>query len=493
MVEEIFLENVKELKRKTISGFFWGFGERITAQAITFVVSVILARLLSPSEYGMIAIVLIYINIANVFVSSGLGTALVQKKEVDAQDFSSMFWANLVISIFLYFILFFAAPFIARIYQNEALTIIFRVIGLRLPIAAINSIQHAYVSREMIYKKFFWSTLFGTIVSAIVGIVMAYKGFGIWALVGQYLTNSTIDTIVLFFTIHWKPKMYFSFEKFKRLFSFGWKVTLTSLIGTVFDQVRGLIIGLKYSSADLAYNSKGEQIPTLITNNINSSLDTVLLSSVAKIQEDKQKVKQAISRILKLSCFILFPVLLGLAGVSNTLIRILLTDKWLPCLPFLQIMCFQQCFSVVNGINLQVLKAVGRSDISLKLEFMKKPLYLMFIVLAMFISPLAICAANAIYAVVALLINSFPNRKILQYTLWDQVKDMVVSFSLSIITGVIAYAIGYLKINLFVLFVVQVLAGIIVYIGLSLLFNRDNFDYVFALLKNMMRKATKRV
>lgn len=486
------MKNIEELKSKTIFGFFWGFCERITAQVITFVVSVVLARLIMPEEYGIVAIVLIYINIANVLVSSGLGTSLVQKKDADEKDFSSMFWASLILSLVLYFILFLIAPLIAKIYDNQLLTLVLRVIGLRLPIAAINSIQHAYVSREMIYKKFFWSTLFGTLVSAVVGIVMAYKGYGVWALVGQYLTNSTIDTLVLFFTIGWRPKLYFSFKKFKSLFSYGWKVTLTSLIGTVFDQLRGLVIGVKYTSSDLAYNNKGEQIPTLITNNINSSLDVVLLSSIAKIQDDKESVKKATSRIMQLSCFILFPILLGVAGVANSLIRVLLTDKWIMCIPFLQAVCFGQCFSIINNINLQVLKAVGRSDISLKLEFIKKPIYLTFIIAAMFISPLAICISNVLYGLIALVINSFPNKKILNYSLFDQLKDIAKSFVISLITCLIAILIGYLKINLILLLALQVLGGVITYLVLSYTLNRQNLNYVFDLINKIIFKKLRK-
>ena len=202
-------ENIKELKQKTISGVFWRFGERITAQVITFVVSMILARLILPEEYGVIAIVTIFINIANVLVTNGLGTSLIQKKDAGKKDFSTMFYASMILSICLYGILFILAPIIARIFNNDMLILLLRVMGLRIPIAAINSIQQAYVAKKMIYKKFFFSTLFGTVISAIVGIFMAYNNFGVWALVGQYITNSVIDTVVFFLTIDLKPTLYF--------------------------------------------------------------------------------------------------------------------------------------------------------------------------------------------------------------------------------------------------------------------------------------------
>lgn len=212
---------IQTLKNKTISGLFWRFGERITAQIISFVVSVVLARILLPEQYGIVAIVTIFINLANVFVTSGLGTSLVQKKDADELDFSTMFWASIALSLVLYAIIFIISPIVAKIYNNELLTIVLRVMGLKIPIAAINSIQQAYVQRKMIFKKFFFSTIIGTIISAFVGIGMALKGCGVWALVGQYLTNSVIDTCVLWITVKWKPHFMFSRQRFKTLFSYG--------------------------------------------------------------------------------------------------------------------------------------------------------------------------------------------------------------------------------------------------------------------------------
>ena len=257
------------LKQKTISGVFWRFGERITAQLITFVVSIVLARMIAPEQYGIIALTTIFINILNVFVTSGLGTSLVQKKTSDTKDFSTMFYASITLAFILYIILFFTAPIIAKIYDSEILIPLLRVMGLRIPIAAVNSIQQAYVQKKMIYRKFFISTLFGTIVSAVVGIYMAVRGYGAWALVGQYLTNSTIDTIVLFIVIDWKPTLYFSFERFKKLFDFGWKIMISSFIGSLFHQLKGMIIGKKYNAASLAYYNKADQIPSLVKNNVD--------------------------------------------------------------------------------------------------------------------------------------------------------------------------------------------------------------------------------
>ncbi len=474
----------KTLKQKTISGLFWRFGERITAQLISFVVSIVLARIILPEQYGTIACVTIFISLANVFVTSGLGTSLVQKKNSDELDFSTMFWASLSLSVILYLVLFFSAPLVSAIYHDDLLTPVIRVMALKLPIAAFSTIQQAYVTNKMIFKKFFFSTLFGTIVSAIVGIIMALKGFGVWALVAQYLTNSFIDTVVLFFTIDWHPKLIFSKLRFKKLFGFGWKIMASSFLGTLFDQLRGMIIGIRYTPADLAYNNKGEQFPTIIGSNLNITFDTVLFSSISKLQDDKAAVKNALRRATKISAYLLCPLLLGLAAVGETVVRVLLTDKWIACVPFLQIVCFQQILSILNAVNMQAIKAVGRSDVILKLEFIKKPVYLLMVVCAIPFGPLAICAANAIYGVAALIINTRHNKKLFGYTLHQQLGDVMGYILLSLVMAVAVYFVGKININIYLLLAIQIAIGMIIYLVGSIVFRVEP-------LKNLMSNAKK--
>lgn len=473
----------KTLKQKTISGLFWRFGERITAQLISFVVSIVLARILLPEQYGTIACVTIFITIANVFVTSGLGTSLVQKKDPDELDFSTMFWVSLFLSILLYLVLFFAAPFISEAYHDELLIPVIRVMSLKLPIAAFSTIQQAYVTNKMIFKKFFFSTILGTLVSAIVGITMALNGFGVWALVAQYLTNSCIDTIVLFVTVNWRPKIIFSKTRFKKLFGFGWKIMASSFLGTLFDQLRGLIIGLRYTSADLAYNNKGEQLPTIIGNNLNITLDSVLFSSISKVQNSQAAVKNALRRATKISAYVMCPLLLGLAAAGETIVRMLLTDKWLACVPFLQIVCFQQILSILNSVNMQAIKAVGRSDIILKLEFIKKPIYLLMVLCAVPMGPLAICIANAIYGVTALVINTRYNKKLFDYTLREQLGDVIGYILMAGAMGVVVYLVGKLTCNIFILLAVQITSGIILYLLLSVAFHVKPLKETIAAIK----------
>lgn len=483
------MENSKELNKKTISGIFWKFGERITAQLITFIVSIILARILLPEDYGTIALVTVFITLANVFVSSGLGTSLIQKKDSDNKDFSTMLYASIFFAIIIYIIIFFAAPLVAKLYNNPILIPILRVMGLRIPIAAINSIQHAYVSKKMIYRKFFFSTLFGTIISAVVGVVMAYQGMGAWALVGQYLTNTIIDTIFLFFTLDWRPQLYFSYTRFKNLFSFGWKIMITSFIGTFFDQLRSLVIGIKYEVADLAFYNRGEQIPSLVTNNVNSTLETVLFPTISKIQDDEKALKETVRNMMKITTFLVVPIFLGLAVVAKPLVQILLTDKWLLCVPYLQIFCFQACFSILGTVNLQSLKGIGKASTLLKLEIIKKPLYILIILITIFISPLSIAIGSLLYNVIAFTINTFPNRKYIKYTLKEQLVDIIPIFVISIIMMGGVYLISYIKLSLILQFILQILTGIILYIFLSYIFKIDSLEKVVGAIKEKMQRS----
>ena len=476
---------MKDIKNKTISGIIWRISERVLAQFVSLIVSIILARILLPDEYGVIALVMVFIAILNSFVTNGLGTSLVQKKDSDDLDFSTIFIAGLFLSFILYIILFIASPFIGLWFSNIEIVLVLRVMGIKLPISSISSIQQAYVSKRMEYKKFFYSTLIGTIVSGILGIIAAMLGFGVWALIIQYLSNSIIDTIVLFLTIKWRPRLRFSIERFKKLFTYGYKVMLTGVIGTIFDQLKSFIIGLKYTQADLAYYNRGEQFPSLICNNVNVSLESVLFSTISHLQDDKKVVKDALRRIISCACYIIMPFMLGLAVISKSLVIIILTEKWLPCVPFLIIVCIQQGFGIVSTIHLQSIKAIGRSD---KLEIVKKPLFLIFILVGMFYGPLAIVFANCLYGFVALAINAGPNRKILKYTIKEQINDVLPSILISLVMVAICYLIGLINFNIYVKLGLQVVVGISIYLFLSIAFKIRTLYYIIDFLRPYLSK-----
>ncbi len=352
-------------QKKVLSNFLWRFAERCGAQIIQFIVSLVLARILAPEAYGTIALVLVFEQILQVFVDSGLGNALIQKKDADDLDFSSVFWFNVVWCLVLYVIMFFCAPLIAWFYNDESLTSIVRVLCLMVVVSGLKNVQQAYVSRTMQFKRFFWATLGGTLISAVAGIGLALLGFGVWALVAQKLTNLIIDTTVLWFTVKWRPKWMFSFQRLKGLFSFGWKLLVSSLIDTLYRNLRQLIIGKFYTKEELAFYNQGDQFPKVIVTNINTSIDSVLLPTMSKAQDDPARVKQMTRRAIKTSTYIMAPLMMGLAFCADTVVRLILTDKWMPCVPFLQIFCITYMFYPIHTANLNAIKAMGRSDLFL--------------------------------------------------------------------------------------------------------------------------------
>lgn len=470
-------------KKGLINNLVWKFAERMAAQMVTLIVSVVLARLLDPSHYGTVAIVTIFITLANVFVSDGFGSALIQKKDADELDYSSVLYFNIVLSIFLYLILFFAAPFIADFYGEgyEILTPVFRVLGLRLIPAAINSVQHSYVSKNMIFKKFFLSTLSGTIISGVVGICMAYSGFGVWALVTQYLVSTTVSTVVLTFSIGNIFVLKFSLSRLKTLFSFGWKILCTALLITGYQELRALIIGKLYSSENLAYYDKGKQFPNLIVTNINVSIGAVLFPKLANQQDDMTALKQTTRNSIRFSSFVMSPMMLGFAAVAEPFVRLILTDKWLPCVPLLQLFCIFYLFQPIHTANMQAVKAMGRSDICLKLEIFRDIIQLIVLLVVMWISVEAIVISMAIMSTLFVFVNAYPNIKLLNYSIKEQLSDILPNVGMSLVMFICVYAVQFISSNNLITLIIQIAVGAVVYIALSVITKNNEFN----LIKNM--------
>lgn len=473
---------------KTFSGLFWKFGERITAQLISLIVSVILARLLSPEEYGAIALVMVFITLANVFVSSGLGSALIQKENADNLDFSSILYINLLLSVILYGIIFVLAPYIANFYKLPVMKSALRILGIRIIVAAVNSVQQAYVSRNMMFKRFFWSTLFGTLISGVVGVTMAYCGFGVWALVAQYLTNTCTDTVVLWFTVRWRPERRCSWIRAKGLISYGWKLLVSALLDTGYNQLRSLIIGKIYSSENLAYYNQGDKYPSLIVTNINSSISSVLFPAMAQYQNEPKRVKQMTRRAIQISSYVMWPLMIGLGIVADSLVRIILTEKWLPCVPFLRIFCFTYGLWPIHTANLQALNAMGRSDLFLKLEIIKKIIGLLTLVAVMHFGALAIAWSLVVSGVISSFINVAPNIKLLNYKYTEQLKDLLPPLILACMMGIVIYPIGRLHLSDVIIVALQIVIGGIIYISLSIITKQQSFLYLVGLVKSKVLK-----
>lgn len=483
----------ENLKGKVMSNFIWRLGERYFAQIVQFIVSIVLARILLPEVYGTVALITVFITILQVFIDSGLGNALIQKKDVDDVDFSTVFYFNLLMCSLLYLLIFFLAPLIAKFYNNESLTPIIRVLSVSLVISGLKNVQQAYISRNFQFKKFFWATLGGTIVSAFVGIFLALKGFGVWALVAQNLTNLCIDTLILWIIVKWRPKLVFSKSRLKVLFSYGSKLLGSSLIDTVYINFRKLIIGKKYSSSDLAFYEQGEKFPVVIVSNVNASIDSVLLPAMSKQQDDRVQVKNMTRRAIKTSTFIMAPLMIGLAVVAQGVVRLVLTDKWLFCVPFLQIFCIEYMFYPVHTANLNAIKALGRSDTFFKLEIIKKIVGITVLLISMHISVLAIALSTILTSIISILINSFPNKKYINYSLFEQLKDIFNNLYLALIMGVCVWLISFIPMNYILLLFIQIIVGIVIYFTLSLIFKNESFNYIIGIVKNYFKRKDKNI
>ena len=470
-------------KGKVISNFIWRFAERCGAQLVSFVVSIVLARLLEPSVYGTVALVTVFTTILQVFIDSGLGTALIQKKNADDLDYSSVFYFNFVVCIILYLGMFIAAPYIAKFYGNMSLIPVIRVISLTLIISGVKNIQQAYVSSNMLFKRFYFSTIGGTIVSAFVGIFMAYIGMGVWALVAQQLSNAMIDTTILWITVKWRPKAVFSWERLKSLLAYGWKLLVAVLLDTVYNNLRNLVIGKMYSSADLAFYNQGDKFPKIIVTNINTSIDSVLLPTMSSEQDNKARVKEMTRRAIKTSTYIMAPLMMGLAFCAKTVVELVLTQKWLPCVPFLQIFCITYMFYPVHTANLNAIKAMGRSDIFLKLEIIKKIVGMSLLLSTMWFGVMAMAYSLLVSCVLSQIINSWPNKRLLEYGYLEQLRDLIPGVILAVIMGICVYFIGYINLPNIIVLIIQVIVGATIYIVMSIVFRLESFLYLWNMVK----------
>ncbi len=474
---------------KVFSNLIWRFSERIGAKLISVVVNLILARILAPELYGTVAIVLVFTEILQVFVESGFGTALIQKKDADDLDFSSVFFFNLAMSVLLYVLLFAFAPLISRLYGRPELLKIIRVVGLILIIAGVRNVQQAYVSRNMLFKRFFFSTLGGTVVSAVVGIFMAVKGFGVWAYVTQYLLNNLVGTLILWFTVKWRPVARFSLERLKGLFSYGWKLLVSSLLNIVSDKLRPLIIGYRFSPADLSFYNEGLLFPNLIVDNVNSSIDSVLLPALSQQQDSAEQVKTMTRRAIQISSYIMWPLMIGLFVCAEPLVSLLLGQDWLPCVPFVRIFSLYYALFPIHTANLNAIKAMGRSDIFLRLEIVKRVLDLVFVVSTVFIGVQAMAYGLLIQGVLCLFINSYPNRKLCGYAFSQQLRDIIPAFLLAAAMGLLVWLISLAGFGSLVTLILQVLTGAVFYIAASVILKLDTFNYLLGIVKKMLHRA----
>lgn len=470
-------EDISQIKHKSLTGFIWRMGEGVIAQGMTFIVGMFLARLLEPKEFGIVALSSIFISIISVFANCGLGQALIQKKNTDSLDTDSVFYGGLGLAVILYIVVFLCAPFVAQIFHQPQITSLMRVSSLTLFLSSYNSVQTAEISRNLDFKKFFYVGIISSFMSGAVGLSMAYYGFGVWALIGQSMTYSVTRTIAMNRIIRWMPRLQFSWSRLKPLLKYGLNLMAAGVIGMIFNQMRGFLIGLKYKPEDLSFYYRGESMPSILCGNISGTIDQIMLPALSKLQDTPGQVKTGIRRAMMLSSYILMPMMFGLAATAENIIPILFSEKWMPSVPFLQVIAIGYCFSILSSTNLMAVNAMGRSDITLKLEYIKKPIYLCLLLLGVYFGPLAIAAAVAINSICAMSFNAWPNKKLIDYSLREQWTDLWPQFVLSIVMGVLVWLFGRLNVNIYLLFCIQLALGIFIYVGASKLFHLEGYHY----------------
>ena len=414
------------LKQKVVKGAIWTLLESWSCQGVSFVVGMVLARLLTPTDYGTVALTGIFYAVAGVLVDCGFGGALIQKKDADELDFNSVFYLNFALSVVAYIALFFAAPWVADFYNTPVLKPIMRVSALSFLFNAINAIQGAELTKKMLFHLSFRISLICTLTSAVCGITLAFLGFGVWAMVWTGLVSCIVGTIARWFIIAWRPKLMFSWTRLKPLFSYGWKMSASGLLDQIFVNLNGVLIGKFYTKADLAFVNKGRHMPQLLMGNVDGTIGRVSFPALVDFQDDKIKLRDAMRRMMVCSTYLVFPLMVGLAGCSRPLIRLLYGEQWTPSVAYMMLACFSFALWPFHTINLRGIMVTGRSDIFLKLEIIKKVNCLIFI-LAFFRFGVFTFMAACAFALgpLSVIINSWPNRKLLDYPIRMQILDVL--------------------------------------------------------------------
>ena len=469
---------------KITKGLFWNMAERFGVLGTRFVLQLLLARMLDASHYGLLSLMIVFTTLANVFIQQGFNGALIQNKDVTDEDYSSVLWVTMAVSTLLYGLLYLAAPIIAKIYKMPDFVVPFRVICLVLFPGSFNSVELAMISRKMDFKKIFYGNMSGVVLSGIVGILIARQGGGIWALVWQTLLHMTIACVVMHGMLRWKFRFVCNLQRVKVLFSYGWKILVSDMLETLYQELRSLVTGFKYNSSTLGYYHRGKQFPQFVITAVNNTISRVMLPVLSAEQEDKTQVKALMRNSIMLSAFVLFPVMAGLAGVAMPLIRLILTDKWLPAVPYMQIYCFALALGPVQACSLQAINAIGRSDVNLKLGISNKTVGILALAISVFCfeTPIAIAMTGVVTAGISCVINAIPNKKLIGYSYAEQLGDLVPSLLASMCMFALVLLVGRLQMPTIVVLMAQIVSGVAVYVLISAVFRLKPFKILMKLL-----------
>lgn len=480
-------EQAESLKKKTVKGSIWSLADNVLNTGVSFLVSLVLARILTPHEYGLIGIITIFIAVFNSIVDSGFSSALIRKKEAREIDYNTIFLFNLALSILLFVFLYIGAPYIGSFFNEPQLVALSRVMGLIVIINAFALIQRTILVKRIDFKTQTKVSCIASVSSGVIGIVLALNGFGVWSLVGQQISRQLLNTVFLWYFSHWMPRFQFSVESFKELFGFGWKLLVSGLIDTVWRQIYQVVIGKCYTSAVLGQYTRAEQFASLFSNNLNAVVSRVTYPVLSSIQDDKDRLKDAYRRIIRLTMLVTFTFVLGLGAVAKSMILVLIGEQWMPCVPILQIICFNYMMYPLHALNLNMLQVQGRSDLFLKLEIYKKIIAVGPILLGIFINIYWMLIGSVFAGFFAYYLNAYYSGPFLNYGVWQQVKDILPSFGVALTMALIVFGIGFLSWSPFLLLPLQIIAGAVITLSLCHLLKLEEYielkNIAFAFLK----------
>jgi teichuronic acid exporter len=479
---------MNSLKKKTLNGFLWSMIERFSIQIVQFMLGVFLARLLLPSDYGLIGMLAIFISISNALIDSGFSQALIQKKNTDDKDYNTVFYFNIAASLCVYFVLFLISGPIGVFYEEPLLEKLIKILGLNIIFSSFSIVQLAILTKELNFKTQSKASLLSSIVSGLIAIYFAYSGWGVWALVIQVLLKSSIYTFLLFVFTKWKPVLLFSKKSFLSLFSFGSKLLFSGLLNAVFNNIYLLIIGKIYSIKDLGYYTRANQFQQLPSETLTVILQRVTFPVLSKIQDEDEKLASYCRRFIKLAAFINFPVMFGLIVIAEPLIIFLLSEKWVEAAPFLQLLCFVGVLYPIHAINLNLLKVKGRSDLFLKLEIYKKILIIFSIVLTIPFGIKALIIGQIITSVLSLYLNTYYTKRIINYGFFSQSRDLLLYLTTSAVTAIIIYfSIIYIN-GIGMKLITAFFVGMAAYFLISLLFKVNELVEIKKLIISKIKK-----
>lgn len=477
-------------KGKVISSLIYKFSERLMVKGLGLIISIILARLLSPTEFGQIALIMVFINLSIVLIDSGLNTALVQNKNTSNEDYSTVFYISFTIALFLIATLWITAPYIGNYYEDSSIVTPLRVYSFSLIIGALNAVLVAKMQREMRFKQMMWCNLIACILSGSIGVYMAYSGYGIWALIAYYFSSSMITCISLLFVTKWYPQLVFSIQRAKELFSFGWKMLVSGFLCSIYNDLRALIIGKVYSAADLGYYNRGQQFPDVISHTLDNAIQSVMFPVMSQEQDNVLRIKNTLQRTISLGALIITPLMFGLVAVAEPFIELLLTDKWLPCAVYMQWICIGCASLPMVSSNLVAIKAMGRSDVYMKLELIRRIAMLLVLLISVFCfdSVLAIACGFAISSWLDWLITSIATKRLILFGAKQQFSCFSKTLLCSTLMSLVVYLIGSLDLHIVLLLTIQVVCGIAIYLMLCKLCRNEALSQAFSILSDIKQK-----